>query len=60
MYFGNYEKLVYQAQTDDAVLTEKAQDCATRLGLAFERRYTGYGDLATALASVTAPPPPSA
>ena len=60
MYFGNYEKLVYQAQTDDAVLTEKAQDCAARLGLAFERRYTCYGDLATALASVTAPPPPSA
>ncbi|WP_147124673.1 DUF1638 domain-containing protein [Shimia ponticola] len=51
MYFGNYEKLVYQAQTDDPDLTEKAQDCATRLGLAFERRFTGYGDLETALQS---------
>ena len=49
MYFGNYEKLVYQAQTDDPALTEKAQDCAARLGLAFERRFTGYGDLQTAL-----------
>jgi hypothetical protein len=49
MYFGNYEKLVYQAQTDDPVLTAKAKDCATRLGLTFERRYTGYGDLATTL-----------
>ncbi len=52
MYFGNYEKLVYQAQTDDAALTEKARDCAERLGLAFERRFTGYGDLATSLAKV--------
>lgn len=49
MYFGNYEKLVYQAQTDDPALTEKAQDCAARLGLAFERRFTGYGDLKSAL-----------
>ncbi len=49
MYFGNYEKLVYQAQTDDPALTEKARACADRLGLAFERRFTGYGDLSTAL-----------
>ncbi len=48
-YFGHYEKLVYQAQTDDPALTEKARACAERLGLAFERRFTGYGDLATAL-----------
>ncbi len=52
MYFGNYEKLVYQAQTDDPALTEKAKICAERLGLAFERRFTGYGDLETALAEV--------
>ncbi|WP_299045178.1 DUF1638 domain-containing protein [uncultured Tateyamaria sp.] len=45
MYFGNYEKLVYQAQTDDPALTRKAQAAAGRLGLAFERRFTGYGDL---------------
>lgn len=49
MYFENYEKLVYLAQTDDPVLTEKAKICADRLGLPFERRLTGYGDLATAL-----------
>ncbi|MFD1510749.1 DUF1638 domain-containing protein [Lacimonas salitolerans] len=55
MYFGNYEKLVYQAQTDDPALTEKARTCADRLGLAFERRFTGYGDLATALASLPRP-----
>ncbi len=48
-YFGNYEKLVYQAQTDDPDLTRKAEACARRLGLAFERRFTGYGDLAEAV-----------
>jgi hypothetical protein len=53
MYFGNYEKLVYQAQTDDDVLTAKATTCADRLGLAFERRLTGYGDLTPALKSIT-------
>ena len=45
MYFGNYEKLVYQAQTDDPALTAKAETCAQTLGLSFERRFTGYGDL---------------
>ncbi len=49
MMFGNYEKLVYQAQTNDPALDRKAEDCARRLGLAYERRFTGYGDLQTAL-----------
>ncbi|TCS60212.1 uncharacterized protein DUF1638 [Primorskyibacter sedentarius] len=49
-YFGHYEKLVYLAQTDDPALTETARDCAERLGLSFERRATGYGDLATTMA----------
>jgi hypothetical protein len=52
MYFGNYTKLVYQAQLDDPALDAKAQDCARRLGLAYERRLTGYGDLATTLTRV--------
>lgn len=47
MYFGNYTKLIYQAQTDDPALDAKAADCARRLGLEYERRFTGYGDLAT-------------
>ncbi len=46
MYFGNYTKLVYQAQTNDPALDAKAEDCARRLGLAYVRRFTGYGDLA--------------
>lgn len=52
MYFGNYRKLVYQAQKDDPALDAKAEDCARRLGLAYERRFTGYGDLAVSLARV--------
>jgi len=49
MYFGNYTKLVYQAQNNDPTLDAKAEDCAARLGLAYERRFTGYGDMAVAL-----------
>jgi len=52
MYFGHYTKLVYQAQTDDPALTEKAKACAKALGLQFERRFTGYGDLETALSAL--------
>ncbi|SEW12599.1 Protein of unknown function [Cognatiyoonia koreensis] len=52
MYFGNYEKLVYQAQTDDRDLTTKAKECAKRLGLTFERRFTGYGELETTLSKL--------
>ena len=48
-YFGNYTKLVYQAQTNDPALDTKAAECAARLGLAYERRFTGYGDLATTM-----------
>ena len=51
MYFGNYEKLVFLAQTEDEELTEKAKAAAEFLGLAFERRFTGYGDLTAALAA---------
>ncbi|MGB3148866.1 MAG: DUF1638 domain-containing protein [Paracoccaceae bacterium] len=52
MYFGNYEKLVYQAQTDDPELDRLARQCAERLGLPYERRLTGYGDLQTVLAGL--------
>jgi len=49
MLFGNYERLVYLAQTEDPRLDAEAERCAARLGLAYERRFTGYGDLAAAL-----------
>ena len=48
-YFSNYEMLVYQAQTEDPALDDLARRHAARLGLAYERRFTGYGDLAGAL-----------
>jgi len=46
MIFGNYEKVIYLAQIDDAVLEARARAAAARLGLGFEMRRTGYGDLA--------------
>lgn len=49
MFFGNYEKLVYLAQTQDEALTEKAKWAAKYLNLDFEQRFTGYGDLVPAL-----------
>jgi hypothetical protein len=45
-YFGNYKRLVYLVQVEDAALEAKARAAAERLGLAFETRMTGYGDLA--------------
>ncbi|MGB3388922.1 MAG: DUF1638 domain-containing protein [Pseudaminobacter sp.] len=48
-YFGNYEKVVYLAQTDDPALDKVAEHAARLLGLAYERRFTGYGDLTTTL-----------
>lgn len=49
MLFGQYRKLVYLAQTEDRRLDAEAVRCAERLGLEYERRFTGYGDLAIAL-----------
>jgi hypothetical protein len=54
-YFGNYRKLVYLAQLDDPALDAKAKAAAERLGLAYERRFTGYGDLARFLERRAAP-----
>jgi len=51
-YFGNYTTLIYLAQVDDPALDARARDHAARLGLAYERRLTGYGDLTAALARV--------
>ncbi|MCB1402224.1 MAG: DUF1638 domain-containing protein, partial [Rhodobacteraceae bacterium] len=52
MVFGNYERLVYLAQTEDPALDRLAEDAADRLGLAYERRFTGYGDLPAALRAI--------
>lgn len=45
-YFGAYKRLVYLVQVEDAAAEAKARAAARRLGLAFEKRITGYGDLA--------------
>ena len=44
-YFQHYTKVVYLAQTDDPALDAKAEGAAKRLGLGYERRKTGYGEL---------------
>ncbi|MEO9337944.1 DUF1638 domain-containing protein [Mesorhizobium sp. SB112] len=48
-YFGHYQKVVYLAQTNDPELDKVAENAAKMLGLAYERRETGYGDLPKAL-----------
>ena len=49
IYFGNYTRLVYLAQTESEELTEQASAAAEQLGLRFERRYTGMGEMVPAL-----------
>ncbi len=53
MVFGNYTKVVYLAQTQDAELQRKAQWAADYLGLEYEYRFTGYGDLTEAILSAS-------
>ena len=48
-YFGNYRKLIYLAQTDSPDLEAQARRAAEQLGLAYEYRRTGYGDLERSL-----------
>ena len=45
VYFGNYRRLMYLAQTEAPEKLQAAQDAAQRLGLEFEYRFTGYGGL---------------
>lgn len=54
LYFGNYRRVVYLSQADDPDLLALAARAADRLGLAFEHRRTGYGELATSLAAAGA------
>jgi hypothetical protein len=45
VYFGNYRRVVYLAQTQSPELVEKARECARRLGLEFETCFTGLEPL---------------
>ncbi len=49
MMFGRYKKLVYLEQLHEDELEQKARDAADFLGLTYEKRVTGYGDLTPAL-----------
>lgn len=53
MYFGNYTKMIYLAQTVDPVLDEKAKAAAKRLNLIYERIQTGYGELESSILEIT-------
>jgi hypothetical protein len=48
-YFGNYRRLVYLAQKPSADAEAQAREIATNMGLEFELRVTGYGELGTRL-----------
>ena len=52
MYFGNYRKVVYLSQEEDPALQSKAKQAAAYLGLDYEYRFTGYGDLGRELLAV--------
>ena len=55
-YFRNYRRLVYLSQRDDAELVATARRAAARLGLVFEHRVTGYGELATSIVAAATTP----
>ncbi|MDC0062892.1 DUF1638 domain-containing protein [Candidatus Puniceispirillum sp.] len=46
MYFGQYTRVLYIAQTDCKKLRAKAVQAAAELGLDYEYRYVGYGEFA--------------
>lgn len=60
MVFGNYTKIVYLAQTEDAELQAKAKWAADFLKLDYEYRFTGYGDLDSELTVAARKPSPTA
>jgi hypothetical protein len=49
-YFGNYRRVIYLAQTQDAKLAALAEAAARRLGLSFEIRKTGLDGMSRFLA----------
>lgn len=49
LYFANYKKLVYLAQSDDPALVTLAQNAASALNLEYEFKRTDYGELENGL-----------
>ncbi len=56
MYFKNYNRLVYLAQTEDKKLQNKAEAIAQDLDLAYDYHFTGYGDYTDFLAAAARKP----
>jgi hypothetical protein len=52
-YFGNYRRVVHLAQFEDPDLETKARAAAERLGLAYERRFTGLDGIRAFLEGAT-------
>lgn len=52
IFFKNYKKLIYLAQTDDIRLQKNAKEISRRLKLEYEYRFVGYGHLKTSLSSL--------
>jgi hypothetical protein len=59
IYFANYRRLVYLAQTENRAFRDAAEHAAQRLGLAFEYRFTGLAGLAASLPAAVRPAFPS-
>ena len=53
IYFKHYKKLVYLAQSENPELQTQAYEIAGRLGLVYEYRITGYGELEHSIAALT-------
>jgi hypothetical protein len=51
-YFANYTRVVYLAQIESAELGAKASEAARRLGLRYEMRLVGYGDMERTLVEI--------
>jgi hypothetical protein len=51
-YFRNYRRLVYLAQNPAPDAEQQAREIAARMGLEFEYKLTGYGELGTRLTAL--------
>jgi hypothetical protein len=51
-YFRHYTRVLYLVQEPNATLSAQASAIAARLGLRYEERHTGYGDLENHLHAV--------
>ena len=52
LYFANYTRLLYLAQSENPKIHQLAEQAAEKLGLRFEIHRTGYGGFETFLASL--------